>query len=78
MKKILLLVSIFFGLYYFYKYKEMKEIYLLDLIDIETKEDLQERQYGYLNDEVTYVWYSTAIHKYKPNYFKLIDIFIQY
>jgi len=55
MKKILLLITIFIGFCYFLKYKEMKEIYLLDLIDIETKEDLQERKDGYLNNEVTYV-----------------------
>lgn len=51
MKNILLLVSCFVGIFYFYKYKEMKELYELDLIDIESSEDLLERKGIYVGSE---------------------------
>jgi len=35
MKNILLMVSCFLGVYYFFKYKEMKKLYQFALIDIE-------------------------------------------
>jgi hypothetical protein len=51
MKNILFLVSCFVGIFYFYKYKEMKELYELDLIDIESSEDLLERKGIYVDSE---------------------------
>ncbi|MEB8116112.1 hypothetical protein [Staphylococcus saprophyticus] len=51
MKNILFLVSCFVGVFYFYKYKEMKELYELDLIDIESSEDLLERKGIYVDSE---------------------------
>ncbi|MDW4066269.1 hypothetical protein QI266_12375 [Staphylococcus saprophyticus] len=51
MKNILFLVSCFVGIFYFYKYKEMKELYELDLIDIESNEDLLERKGIYVDSE---------------------------
>lgn len=51
MKNILLLASCFFGTYYFYKYKEMKDLYQFDLIDIESQEDLLARKGVYIDSE---------------------------
>ena len=51
MKNILFLVSCFVGIFYFYNYKEMKELYELDLIDIESSEDLLERKGIYVDSE---------------------------
>lgn len=51
MKNILLLASCFLGTYYFYKYKNMKELYQFDLIDIESQEDLLDRKGVYIDSE---------------------------
>lgn len=51
MKNILLIASCFLGIYYFFKYKEMKELYQVDLIDIESQEDLLERKGVYIDSE---------------------------
>jgi len=51
MKNILLIASCFLGIYYFFKYKEMKDLYQVDLIDIESQEDLLERKGVYIDSE---------------------------
>ena len=48
MKNILLLASCFLGTYYFFKYKNTKELYQFDLIDIESQEDLLDRKGVYI------------------------------
>ncbi len=54
MKNILLLVTSFFGTYYFFKYKEMKKVYSYELIDIESQEDLLERKGQLQGNEIIY------------------------
>ncbi|NWK84947.1 hypothetical protein HYE69_09050 [Staphylococcus sp. GSSP0090] len=51
MKNILLLASCFMGTYYFLKYKEMQELYQCELIDIESQEDLLEKQGVYIDSD---------------------------
>lgn len=50
MKNILLLASCFLGTYYFFKYKNTKELYQFDLIDIESQEDLLEKKGVYIDN----------------------------
>ncbi|MDM7864520.1 hypothetical protein QTP93_11605 [Staphylococcus borealis] len=54
MKNILLLVTSFLGTYYFFKYKEMKKLYSYELIDIESQEDLLEKNGQLQESEIHY------------------------
>ncbi|MEB6611128.1 hypothetical protein GSK94_12235 [Staphylococcus haemolyticus] len=54
MKNILLLVTSLLGTYYYLKYKEIKKMYLYELIDIESKEDLLEQRGQVEEGEIPY------------------------